>query len=100
MKIHDKMSEELEECTDLRQGSALSPVLFSLYINDLVKRLHAEKCGVQCGDHLLPGLLFVDDTYLVASDKAGLKKSLDILRMRTVVRCELEYEVDGEVIHI
>ena len=46
MKIHDKMSEELEECTDLRQGSALSPVLFSLYINDLVKRLHAEKCGV------------------------------------------------------
>ena len=59
----------------------LSPVLFSLYINGLVKRLHAEKCGVQCGDHLVPGLLFADDTTFVASYKARLKKSLDILIM-------------------
>lgn len=57
----------------------LSPVLLSLYINGLVKKLHAEKCGVQCGEHLVSGLLFANDTTLVASDKARLKKSLDIL---------------------
>ena len=30
--------------------------------------LHDGKCGVQCGGDMVPGLLFADDTSLVASD--------------------------------
>lgn len=60
---------------------SLTCVIFSVRVNGLVERLHAEKCGVQCGDHLVPGLLFADDTTFVASYKARLKKSLDILIM-------------------
>ena len=68
---------------------------------------------------MIPGLLFVDDTSLVASDKEGLEKSLDVLtkwcdewgvkinvgksgimhmRKKMVERCEVEYMVDGDVI--
>ena len=104
--------------TGLRQGCVLSPLLFSLYINGVVTRLHDGKCGVQCGDEMVPGLLFADDTSLVASDKEGLKKSLDVLvkwckewgvkinvgksgilhmRKKTVVKWSI-YEVGGEVI--
>ena len=36
------------------------------------------KCCVQCGGDMVPGLLFPDDTSLVAYDKEGLKKSLDV----------------------
>ena len=37
-----------------------------------------EKCGVQCGGDVIPGLLFADDMFLVASDKEGLEKSLGV----------------------
>ena len=103
----------------LRQGCVLSPLLFSLYINGVVARMHDEKCGVQCGGDMIPGLLFADETSLVASDKEGLEKSLDVLvkwceewgvkinvgksgimhmRKKMVERCEVEYTVNGDVI--
>ena len=63
----------------LRQGCILSPLLFSLYINGVVIRLHDGKCGVQCGGDMVPGLLLADDMSLVASDEEGLEKSLDVL---------------------
>ena len=53
-------------------------LLFTLYINGVVTRLHDGKCGVQCGGDMVPGLLFADDTSLVASEE-GLEKSLDVL---------------------
>ena len=81
--------------------------------------MHDEKCGVQCGGDMIPGLLFADETSLVASDKEGLEKSLDVLvkwceewgvkinvgksgimhmRKKMVERCEVEYKVNGDVI--
>ena len=79
VRVHDRLSEEFEVGTGLRQGCVLSPLLFSLYINGVVTRLHKGKCGVQCGGDMVPGLLFADDTSLVASDREGLTKSLDVL---------------------
>ena len=46
----------------LRQGCVLSPLLFSLYVNGMVTRLHDGKCGMQCGGDKVPGLLFTNDT--------------------------------------
>ena len=54
------------------QGYVLSPLLFSLHINSAVKRLKEERCGVKRGDEIVPGLLFADDTCLVASDVSGI----------------------------
>ena len=34
---------------------------------------------MQCGGDMVLGLLFADDTSLVASDREGLTKSLDVL---------------------
>ena len=58
----------------LRQGCVLSPLLFSLYINGVVTRLHDGKCGVQCGGDMVLGLLFTDDMPLVASTKKGWRR--------------------------
>ena len=38
-----------------------------------------ERCRVECGGETIPGLLFADDTCLMASDPAGLRKCLDVL---------------------
>ena len=40
VRVHDRLSEEFEVGTGLRQGCVLSPLLFSLYINGVVTRLH------------------------------------------------------------
>ena len=62
------ISEEFEVHIGLGQGCVFYPLLFSLYINSAVKRLKEERCVVKCGDEIVPGLLFADDTCLVASD--------------------------------
>ena len=72
------VTEEFEVHTGLWQGCVLSSLLFSLYINSAVKRLK-ERCDVECGDEIVPGLLFEDDTCLVASDVTGIKRRLDVL---------------------
>ena len=119
VRVNGKLSEEFDVSTGLRQGCVLSPLLFFLYINGVMAKLHEGKCSVPCGSNMVLGLLFADDTSLIVSHREGLKRSLNILvkwceewgvkinvgkssimhmRKKAVERCEMEYQVDGEVI--
>ena len=71
-------NEEFQVNADLHQGCVLSPLLFSLYINEVVSRLREDSCGVECGGDTIPGLLSAEDTTLLASDEEELRKSLDV----------------------
>ena len=79
VKIGNKQSDHFPASTGLRQGCVLSPLLFSLYINGLVMELKRNRCGIECGDLLIPGLLFADDTSLFCEDVEGLEQSLMVL---------------------
>ena len=121
VKVDGQISDDFKVNAGLRQGCVLSPLLFSLYINGVVKKLKEEKCGVVCStsDEVVPGLLFADDTCLLASDESGLRKSLDVLiewckewgvqinvaksgvmhvRNKKVKRCNVTYDIDGKTI--
>src|SRR6185312_14579290 len=50
----------------VRQGSVLSPLLYSIFINDLASSLSALGIGVQLGGDTIPCLLFADDILLLA----------------------------------
>ena len=63
----------------VRAVSSLPCYSSSLYINGVVSRLREDSCGVECGGDTIPGLLFADDTTLLASYEEGLRKSLDVL---------------------
>ena len=56
----DRLSEEFGVDMGLRHGCVLSPLLFSLYINGVMTKLHDGKCGVRCGGDMVPGLPFAD----------------------------------------
>ena len=55
----------------------LSPLLFSLFVNDLVVTLKNKGVGICCGGAIVPGLMFADDLALVAGNGEGLKATLD-----------------------
>ena len=64
----------------LRQGCALSPLLFALYIMDVGNDINLSKLGFQIGKVLVSGLLFADDLVLVAKSAAGLKSLLSLVK--------------------
>ena len=72
-------------CSGLREGDVLSPILFSLYVNDLRSFLERDGCqgvNIPCEDeiayyvHMLL-LMYADDTVLLATSKIHLQKLLN-----------------------
>ena len=57
----------------VRQGGVLSPILFTIYINDLLDEL--KKAGVGChwNQHFLGALCYADDVALLAPSPAALR---------------------------
>ena len=86
VSINGENSAFFSSFSGVRQGENLSPVLFSLYLNDLENHLsHNSNASiiVTCDDeHLslfmkLSVLLYADDTVIMANNEADLQFSLD-----------------------
>ena len=58
-----------------------SPLLYALFINDLVKELNALNRGVEIaeGGKRLSALLYADDIVLLAKSKKDLQQMLDVV---------------------
>jgi hypothetical protein len=75
------MSDYFSLQTGLMQGEALSPMLFSLFINDLEKEMLKSGCESILLQNLnLFLLLYADDTVIFSESVEGLQKMLDTLK--------------------
>ena len=63
----------------MKQGDSVSPTLFGIFINDLVKDLKDYECGVDIDGTLRPCLLYADDIALIADSEIDLQNMLTIL---------------------
>lgn len=70
------ISEYFETGNGLKQGCLLSPMLFSLFINDLYEELPV---GLTIDDMQLKLLMYADDLVLLAEDPFTLQKMIDNL---------------------
>ena len=62
------------------QGCSLSPILFSVSINDLLKVVEQAKLGVQLSSgKKIGGMLFADDFVGVSDSKESLQKLIDVV---------------------
>lgn len=70
------LSNQFETVMGLRQGCLLSPLLFSLFVNDLHDSIPG---GINVGDSLLRILLYADDLTLLADDPETLQTMINSL---------------------
>ena len=62
----------------LRQGCALSPLLFALYISEVGTDINMSSLGFSVGRVCVSGLLFAGDLVLVARSGDGLRALLEV----------------------
>ena len=65
---------------DVRQGGVLNPYLFSLYMNDLSRKLNSVQSGFFVGSSLLNHLMFADDLCVFSPSVKGLQKLVNVCK--------------------
>ena len=64
----------------VKQGGVMSPILFTIYIDELLNRLRVEKLGCHIG-HIFSGALgYADDVILLAPTLFSVRKMLDVCK--------------------
>lgn len=79
MRINGVNTEWFDVTCGLKQGCILSPLLFNLYVNDLIDDMKQSGYGVNIGGESLAILLYADDIAISAESAEDLQAMLNIL---------------------
>jgi hypothetical protein len=79
VRIHGCNTDWFDVTVGLRQGCILSPILFNMYINDLVINLKQLCSGIPVGGENVVSLMYADDIVLLARNERDLQRMLDVL---------------------
>jgi hypothetical protein len=75
---HGMMSDYFIATNEVKQGGVLSPVLFCVYIDDLLHSLKQAGIGCYVGSNYVGSLAYADDLVILAPSPAALRKMLKI----------------------
>ena len=79
-KIRDKCSGEITIRKGVHQGNTISPTLFNVFINDIVKNIGDRDSPNITAYRKIPCLIYADDLVLLSITKLGLQTKLDNLQ--------------------
>ena len=71
----------------VRQRGILSPYLFSLYMDDLSRKLNSIQSGCFVGSSLLNHLMFADTLCVFSPSIKGLQKVINVCKEYAVNNC-------------
>lgn len=78
VKWLDHLSEPFHVSNGVKQGSIMSPVLFTVYVDILLRRLQESGLGCRIGHIYAGSESYADDITLISPSKRALEKMLDI----------------------
>jgi hypothetical protein len=79
VQLDDEFSKSFYTTVGVRQGGVLSPLLFSIYINEILEKLQELKIGYNVGNIMVDVLAYADDLLLITKSKLDLQIMLQKL---------------------
>jgi hypothetical protein len=79
VRVDCTVSEEFEVMTGLKQGDALSPILFNIALEKVIRSVQSNKLGINIGKTTLDVLGFADDLNLVGENKEMIVRNTKTL---------------------
>jgi len=79
VKVGDRFTVDFATNIGLKQGDVLSPLLFNLYIHDIIKIFDNSSEAPFLGDMVVHCLMYADDLVLLSQSEKGLQNSLNAL---------------------
>jgi len=79
VNVGNVLSEEFQVVTGLKQGSALSPLLFNIALEKFVRNKQRDNCGIDISTNKISILRFADDLNIVGGDEENVVQSTSAL---------------------
>ena len=79
MCVNGVLGKPIEVTNGVAQGCVLSPVFFTIYIDELLRKFRDSGLGIPIGALVQAAMSFADDLLLASPDSATSQKYLDIL---------------------
>jgi hypothetical protein len=77
VRVNNRLTEPFKYERGVRQGCPTSPLLFNIYINDILDNI--SPLAVEGLEHGLRGLMFADDTIILAESHSDLSDKLSLV---------------------
>ena len=72
------LSDTFTALNGVRQGGVLSPILFSIYFDELLSRLQQQPAGCRIGGQFMGAVCYADDVTLLCPSLKGLQQMLNV----------------------
>ncbi len=79
VKINELLTNWFQSHSGLKQGDALSPTLYGIFINDIVREINDLNLGVKIGNKKLSILPYADDIVLLSDTENELQAMLNVV---------------------